>query len=260
MGALHEGHVSLLRRARAENDIVVMSLFVNPTQFNDPEDFEKYPRDPERDAEIAEKAGVDLIFAPTPQEMYPKGFDSVVTVRSLTDIIEGASRPGHFGGVATVVAKLLNIARATRSYFGEKDYQQLQIIRRFAQDLDIMTEIVPCPIVREADGLAMSSRNVRLTPEERTAATVLSRALNYVQEIADTGIHNAYQLRAWLAQTIEVEPLAKLDYALIVDPDDLREVDTIDCGAIALVAANFGKVRLIDNRLLHPAQGPEIRR
>ena len=260
MGALHDGHVSLLSRARAENELVVMSLFVNPTQFNDPEDYEKYPRNPERDAQIAKDAGVDVLFAPTPDMMYPKGFDTVVSVSAMAGVIEGASRPGHFNGVATVVTKLLNMVRATRAYFGEKDYQQLQIIRRLASDLDIGTEIVPCPTVREPDGLALSSRNVRLSPDLRKAALVINRALGYVQEIADTGVHDAYQLRAWLAQTIEVEPLAKLDYALVVDPDDLREVDTIDHGAIALVAASFGKVRLIDNRLLRPAPGPEVRR
>jgi len=260
MGALHEGHASLLQRSKAENDLVVMSLFVNPTQFNDPEDFEKYPRDLDRDARVAEESGVDVIFAPIRDQMYPKGFDTVVTVSSLSGVIEGASRPGHFDGVATVVTKLLNIVNATRAYFGEKDYQQLQIIRILTRDLDIRTQIVPCPIVREPDGLAMSSRNVRLTPEERKAALVISRALAYVQDIAATGVHDAYQLQAWLAQTIEVEPLAKLDYAKIVDPDDLREVDTIDFGAIALVAATFGKVRLIDNRLLKPAPGPEVRR
>lgn len=260
MGALHEGHLSLIRRARAENDLVIMSLFVNPTQFNDIEDFEKYPRDYERDATLAEETGCDVLFLPTPELMYPKGFDTVVVVRALTDVLEGASRPGHFTGVATVVTKLLNIAQATRAYFGQKDYQQLQIVKRLVADLDIPTEIVACDIVREADGLAMSSRNVRLSPEDRKAATVINRALSYVQDIADTGIHDAYQLRAWLAQTIEVETRANLDYAVIVDPDELREIDTIDAGAVALVAATFGKVRLIDNRVLCPAPGPEVRR
>ena len=260
MGALHEGHASLLRRARTENEIVVLSSFVNPTQFNDPDDFDKYPRNPEADAQIALDAGVDILFNPAMADIYPKGFDTVVVVRALTDVFEGASRPGHFTGVATVVTKLLNIVGATRAYFGEKDYQQLQIVRRLTTDLDIPTEIVPCEIVREADGLAMSSRNVRLTPEERKAATVISRALSYTQEIADTGVHDAYALRAWLTQTIEVEPLAKLDYAVIVDPDELREVDTIDVGAVALVAATFGKVRLIDNRSLKVAPGYEVRR
>ncbi|HEY3331315.1 MAG TPA: pantoate--beta-alanine ligase [Capsulimonadaceae bacterium] len=260
MGAFHEGHLSLIRQARAENDIVVVSLFVNPTQFNDPEDFEKYPRDYDRDAALAIGAGADVLFLPTMEEMYPNGFDTVVVVRALTDVLEGASRPGHFTGVATVVTKLLNIAGATRAYFGQKDYQQLQVVQRLAADLNIPTTIVPCPIVREPDGLAMSSRNIRLTPEQRKAATVLSRALSYVQDIADTGIHDAYQLRAWLAQTIEVETIGKLDYAVIVDPEQLREVDTIDAGAVALVAATFGKVRLIDNLSLKPAPGPEVRR
>jgi len=260
MGALHHGHVSLLTRARAENDLVVLSSFVNPTQFNDPEDFEKYPRDPMRDADMAAVAGVDYLFNPSMNHIYPKGFDTVVVVRGLTDVLEGASRPGHFTGVATVVAKLLNIVGPTRAYFGEKDYQQLQVVKRMTSDLDIPTEIVGCPIIREPDGLAMSSRNVRLSPDERKAATVISRALSYVQDIADTGVHDAYALRAWLTQTIEVESLAKLDYAVIVAPEQLREVDTIDAGAVALVAATFGKVRLIDNRTINAAPGYEVRR
>ncbi|MDR3708651.1 MAG: pantoate--beta-alanine ligase [Capsulimonadaceae bacterium] len=260
MGALHAGHVSLLSRARAENDVVVMSLFVNPTQFNDPDDFDKYPRDLDRDRRTAEEAGVDIVFAPEAQTMYPTGFDTVVTVRALSSVLEGASRPGHFAGVCTVVAKLLNAVAPTRAYFGQKDYQQLQVINRMTRDLNMPVEIVSCPIVREADGLAMSSRNVRLSEDDRKAAPVLSKALAYVQDIADTGVHDAYQLRAWLAQTIEVEALAKLDYAVIVDPCDLKEVDTIDHGAVALVAAAFGSVRLIDNRILRPASGPEVRR
>ena len=260
MGALHQGHLALIKRARDENRVVVVSSFVNPTQFNEVEDFDKYPRDLERDASMCRDAGVDYVFAPPMNDIYPKGFDTVVVVRGLTDRLEGASRPGHFTGVATVVAKLLNIVQARRAYFGIKDYQQLRIVHRMTGDLDFQTQIVDCPIVREPDGLAMSSRNVRLTPTARKAAAVINRALDCVQEIADTGVHDAYTLAAWLAQTIAVEPEAKLDYAVIVDPEDLREVDTIDAGAIALVAAAFGKVRLIDNRLLHPAQGPDVRR
>lgn len=259
MGALHAGHLSLLSRAKAENDLVVMSLFVNPTQFNDIEDFEKYPRDPRRDRELAEGAGVDIVFAPAMEEVYPDGFDTVVAVRGLSDILEGASRPGHFQGVATVVAKLSAIVASTRAYFGEKDYQQLQIIRRMTADLNIPTQVVPCPIVREPDGLAMSSRNVRLSLPEREAATVLNRALKYTQDIADTGVHDAFVLTGWLARTIEVEPLAKLDYAVIVDRETLREVERIDNSPIALVAATFGSVRLIDNRIITPAPGLERR-
>ena len=262
MGALHEGHRALLRRAKAENDVAVMSLFVNPTQFNDIKDFEKYPRDPARDQAIAAEDGVDYIFEPDMAQMYADGFDTVVVVRGLSDKLEGASRPGHFQGVATVVTKLLNIAQADRAYFGLKDYQQLQVVSRLTRDLDIPTEIVPCETVREPDGLAMSSRNVRLSPDQRRAARVLSQALSNAQEIADTGIHDAYQIRAFMAQTVAVESLAALDYATIVDPDTLQEVDTIDgpTPPVALIAATFGRVRLIDNRRIMPAVGYEVRR
>ncbi len=262
MGALHEGHRALLRRAKAENDIAVMSLFVNPTQFNDIKDYEKYPRDPARDQAIAAEDGVDTIFEPDMAQMYADGFDTVVVVRGLSDKLEGASRPGHFQGVATVVTKLLNIAQADRAYFGLKDYQQLQVVTRLTRDLDIPTEIIPCETIREPDGLAMSSRNVRLSPDQRRAARVLSQALANAQEIADTGIHDAYQIRAFMAQTVQVEPLAALDYATIVDPDTLQEVDTIDgpTPPVALIAATFGRVRLIDNRRIMPAVGYEVRR
>ncbi|MBV9848690.1 MAG: pantoate--beta-alanine ligase [Armatimonadetes bacterium] len=260
MGAFHEGHLTLIRRARAENDAVLVTLFVNPTQFNDIEDFVSYPRHPERDAPTAEAEGADFLFTPSPDEMYPKGFDTVVVARGLSERLEGASRPGHFQGVATVVAKLLNIAGADRAYFGEKDWQQLQVIRRLTADLNIPTEIVGVPTVREADGLAMSSRNVLLTAEQRRAATVLASALDNAQAIADTGVQDAYQIAAWLRQTIEVQPLARVDYAVVVDPETLQEVDSIENGALAAVAARFGKVRLIDNRLLRPAPGPAVRR
>ena len=170
MGAFHEGHLTLMRRAKAENDVVVVTLFVNPTQFNDLDDFDRYPRDPERDAQMAEARGRGLSVHADAEEMYPKGFDTVVVVRALSERLEGASRPGHFQGVATVVTKLLNIAQADRAYFGEKDWQQLQVIKSLARDLDIPTEIIGVPIVREPDGLALSSRNVRLTPEQRAAA------------------------------------------------------------------------------------------
>jgi pantoate--beta-alanine ligase len=260
MGALHEGHRGLLRRARADNDAVVMSLFVNPTQFTDLDDYEKYPRNPDADYAAAEAEGVDFIFEPDMAEMYPTGFDTVVVVRGLSDKLEGKSRPGHFQGVATVVTKLLNIVQADRAYFGVKDYQQLQVVRRMVVDLDIPTEIIAGETVREPDGLAMSSRNVRLTPEQRRAARVISQALSNAQEIADTGVHDAYQIRAYMHAALENEPLATMDYAVIVDPDELKEVDTIDAGAVALIAATFGKVRLIDNRALTPAPGYEVRR
>jgi pantoate--beta-alanine ligase len=260
MGALHAGHAALLARARRENDIVVMTLFVNPTQFNEMDDYEKYPRVLGADERVAEAEGVDYILAPDMHEVYPKGFDTVVAVRRLSDILEGKSRPGHLQGVSTVVTKLLLMVQADRAYFGEKDYQQLQIIRRLTSDLNIPVDVIGCPIIREADGLALSSRNARLSEPQRKAATVLHTALAYAQEIADTGVHDANVLRAWIAQTIEVEPLASLDYAEIVDEDDLMQVDTIDVPSIALVAARFGDVRLIDNLRLRPAPGIEMRR
>ncbi len=260
MGAFHEGHLTLMRQAKAENDLCVVTLFVNPTQFNDLNDFDRYPRDPERDSQLAQAEGVDFFFLPTPEEVYPKGFDTVVVVRALSERLEGASRPGHYAGVATVVTKLLNMAGADNAYFGEKDWQQLQIIKSLARDLDIPTQIVSVPTVREADGLALSSRNVRLTPEQRAAALVISSALDNAQSIADTGVQDAYQLAAWMRQTIEVQPLAKVDYAVVVAPDTLQEIDTIEEGAVALIAATFGKVRLIDARLLRPASVPGMRR
>ena len=260
MGAFHDGHLTLMRRAKAENDLAVVTLFVNPAQFNDLDDFDRYPRDPEHDRRMAEAEGVDMLFIPTPEEVYPKGFDTVVVVRALSERLEGASRPGHYAGVSTVVTKLLNMVGADRAYFGEKDWQQLQIIKSLARDLDIPTEIISVPTVREPDGLALSSRNVRLSPEQRSAALVLSAALDNAQAIADTGLQDAYQLAAWMRQTIEVQPLASVDYAVVVAPDTLQEIDTIESGAVALVAATFGKVRLIDARLLRLAPGPNIRR
>ncbi len=260
MGAFHEGHLTLMRRAKAENDLCVVTLFVNPTQFNDLDDFDRYPRDPERDSQMAQAEGVDFLFSPTPEEVYPKGFDTVVVVRALSERLEGTSRPGHYAGVATVVTKLLNMAGADRAYFGEKDWQQLQIIKTLVRDLDIPTQIVPVPTVREADGLALSSRNVRLSPEQRAAALVISAALDNAQSIADTGVQDGYQIAAWMRQTIEVQPLAKVDYAVVVAPDTLQEIDTIDEGAVALIAATFGKVRLIDARLLRPVSVPGMRR
>jgi pantoate--beta-alanine ligase len=252
MGAFHEGHLSLMRRAKAENDLTVVTLFINPTQFNDPEDFKKYPRDTDHDARMAESVGVDYLFLPPPEAVYPPGFDTVVTVRALSEQLEGASRPGHFNGVATVVAKLLNIAGADRAYFGEKDWQQLQIVKALTRDLDIPTQIIGLPIVRELDGLALSSRNVRLSPEERIAALVLDRALDNAQALVRGGIQDTAALAAEMRRAISSEPLAHLDYAILVHPETLTEVASLEHGAIALIAANFGKVRLIDNRLFSP--------
>jgi pantoate--beta-alanine ligase len=253
MGAFHEGHLTLMRQARAENDFVVVTLFVNPTQFNDPADFARYPRDVARDGAMAASAGVDLLFQPTPDQIYPSGFDTVVTVPGLSERLEGASRPGHFAGVATVVVKLLNLAGANRAYFGEKDWQQLQVIRRLTQDLNIPTEIVPVPTVREPDGLAMSSRNVRLSAEQRAAACVISRALSDTQALADAGETDAAALSARLMQTLQTEPLVQVDYAVVVHPETLQPIQITSDGALAAVAALLGPIRLIDNRLLRPA-------
>ena len=260
MGAFHEGHLTLMRRMKAENDIAVVTIFVNPTQFNDAEDFKKYPRDIQADIAMAEQAGVDYLFTPSAEEMYPKGFDTFVCVKGLSDRLEGKSRPGHFNGVATVVAKLLNIVQADRAYFGEKDWQQLLLIKRMVGDLNINTAIVPEPIVRETDGLAMSSRNMRLTPEHRKAALVLNRALDDVEQMVGTGMHDAYQLSAWLHQTIAAQPAAGVDYAVVVDPETMQDIDTVEHGALAAVAVYFGNTRLIDNRLIAPPDGPGLRR
>jgi pantoate--beta-alanine ligase len=259
MGALHDGHRSLLARARRECGVVVMSLFVNPTQFNDPEDYARYPRDPERDRRIAADEGVDFVFEPSPDEMYPAGFDTTVSVGALANKLEGLSRPGHFQGVATVVAKLLLIAGCDRAYFGLKDYQQLQVVRRMVRDLAIPCEIVPCETLREPDGLAMSSRNVRLTPDERVAALVISRALTGAQSTVNRGERSAMVIRDAMQRTIASEPLARLDYAVIAHPDSLDEIETVDEGAVALVAATFGKVRLIDNRVLVESESKVLR-
>jgi pantoate--beta-alanine ligase len=250
MGALHAGHRSLLDRARQENDLVVLSIFVNPTQFNDKDDLAKYPRNPEADEEIALKAGVDFLFSPSPAEMYPSGFVTLVRVPGVSEVLEGASRPGHFDGVATVVAKLLLITQCDRAYFGLKDYQQLQVVRRMTADLNIPAEIIPCDIVRESDGLAMSSRNVRLSREQRAAAPIIARALVSAKAMADSGVSNAKLIRAGIVEAIASEPLAKLDYAVIADGDDLHEIDVIGNSAVALVAASFGSVRLIDNQVI----------
>ena len=250
MGAFHEGHLSLMRRAKADNDLCVVTLFVNPTQFNEREDFDRYPRDTARDARMAEAAGVDFLFTPTPEAMYPQGFNTVVTVPALSDRLEGASRPGHFTGVSTVVTKLLNLAGADRAYFGEKDWQQLQVVKALARDLDIPTEIIGLPIVREPDGLALSSRNVRLSPEQRSAALVLSRALGGAQALAESGVRDASQIADGMRRMVEAQPLAALDYAVLTAPDTLQEVEEVDRGAIALVSATFGTIRLIDNRRL----------
>ena len=253
MGALHAGHVSLIRRARGERDPVVVSIFVNPLQFGDPLDLAAYERDEARDLEVLRELEVDLAFAPSVQEMYPDG-DPEVTVDPgpLGDRLEGTSRPGHFRGVATVVSKLLHAVGPCAAYFGEKDAQQLAVVRRMARDLSFPVEIVACPTVREPDGLAMSSRNARLDPAQREAAGCLFLALSVAAELARSGEREAAKLVAAMAREIGATPQARLDYAAVVDEQTFEEVRRIDGPARALVAASFGEVRLIDTLRLPP--------
>ena len=250
MGALHEGHVSLIRTAAAENRFVVVTIFVNPRQFNEQSDFEAYPRDEAADVRVCGAAGADLVFIPSVDEIYPPGFQTTVKVGELTQPLEGAARPGHFEGVTTVVAILLTLAGAERAYFGQKDAQQLLVIRRMALDLGIATEIVACPIVREPDGLALSSRNVRLDPDQRAAAPVLRQALLAARARFEAGERDAEVLRAAMRITLAAEPLAAPEYVSCADPTTLRELDRIEGPALLSMAVRFGAVRLIDNEPL----------
>jgi pantoate--beta-alanine ligase len=252
MGALHEGHLSLIRRCRAENDVAIMSLFVNPAQFNRRDDLERYPRDLEGDSQMARAAGVDIIFAPTVEGVYPAGYQTYVAVERLTERWEGASRPGHFRGVATVCTKLFTVCRPHRAYFGQKDYQQSLVVRRLAADLNLDLEIVVVPTVREADGLALSSRNVLLGPEERRQARVLSQALFRAQDAVRAGERDATVLAAAIEEHIKSAPLAVLDYVGVSDPETLEPLREITGRAVAVVAASFGPTRLIDNIILEP--------
>ncbi len=249
MGYFHEGHLSLLRRARADNDVVTVSLFVNPAQFGPREDLNRYPRDFDRDRSLAEAAGVDVLFAPAPEDVYPPGYATYVEVERLGDVLCGASRPKHFRGVATVVAKLFNICRPAVAYFGRKDYQQTVVIKRLARDLDFDLAVEVLPIVREPDGLAMSSRNSYLSPDERRRATCLFAALNRAQ-----GLFAAGERRPGVyeetAATIIAEAGARLDYAAAVDPEDLTPVPMVAPGTVLGVAAFVGHTRLIDNTLI----------
>ena len=257
MGALHEGHLTLIRRARAESETVIVSIFVNPTQFNDKSDLEKYPRDLMRDMALSESAGAHIVFAPEPAEMYPDGFCTTVAVEGpLTQMLEGQFRPGHFAGVTTVVAKLLNIVQADRTYFGEKDWQQLKVVERMTADLDIPTVIVPCPTTRETDGLAMSSRNVRLSPEAREKAKFLPYLLDTAQTLLDSVTYESQTdkgpvITAWLTTLLQNNvPEAGIDYIAVVDPDTLMGVDEIRDRALVVLAVKIGGVRLIDNRII----------
>ena len=250
MGALHEGHLSLVRRARAECDHVGVSIFVNPTQFGPAEDLSRYPRDLDRDLQLLEPLGVDVVWTPTPDIVYPNGFQTWVTVEQVTQPLEGKHRPGHFRGVATVVAKLFTAFTPDRAYFGQKDAQQAVVIRQMARDLNFPVEIVICPIVREPDGLALSSRNVYLSPEERRAATVLYRALSAAKAKFDASERDAEMLRAAMSSTLAAEPLAREEYVSAADLETLAELEQVEGGVLLSMAVRIGKTRLIDNFLL----------
>jgi len=247
MGWLHEGHRALIQRARDENATTVVSIFVNPRQFGDPADLEKYPRSEARDIEICTEEGVDLVFAPSVEEIYPPGFDTTVKVGRLAEVLEGAARPGHFDGVATVVAILFDLVGAEHAYFGQKDAQQLLVIRRMALDLALPTEVIAHPTVREPDGLAMSSRNVHLTPEERAAAPVIDRALRAARSRHAAGERSAEALRSEMRRVLGEEPLARPEYVSVADMTTLQELETVTGPALLSMAVRFGSTRLIDN-------------
>jgi len=250
MGYLHEGHLSLVRRARAENAVCAAWIFVNPAQFGPGEDFERYPQDERRDIELLEREGVDVLFTPAANEVYPEGFSSYVEVRRVTERLEGASRPGHFRGVATVVTKFFHVMQPTRAYFGQKDAQQVVVIKRLVRDLDFGVEIVVCPTVREPDGLALSSRNAYLERAERKAATVLYRALMRAQDRWAQGQRKADTLRREMRGVVETQPLAHLDYVSVAHPETLEELDVIRGAALVSLAVYIGHTRLIDNIML----------
>jgi pantoate--beta-alanine ligase len=252
MGSLHAGHHSLIRRAKQQCDAALVSVFVNPRQFHSPEDFSSYPRDLEKDAQTLRALNVDGIFAPDADDMYPDGFDTYIEPGKLAIPLDGASRPGHFRGVATIVLKLLNLVQPDVAYFGQKDFQQVQIIRRMVEDLNLEVRLVICPTVREADGLALSSRNTLLSREARKAATVLSRSLRHGESMVHAGEVQAGKLLNAMQQVVAAEPCVSLDYLALVNPQDLQPVERVSAGTVALIAARVGPVRLIDNLILGP--------
>src|SRR6187401_1071230 len=263
MGWLHEGHRALMRQARAADATTVVTIFVNPRQFTVADDYTKYPRNEERDLAIAEAEGVDIVFAPDASEVYPPGFDTVVSVGAVAQPLEGAARPGHFDGVATVVAILFDLVAADHAYFGQKDAQQVMVIRQMARDLAIGTEVLACPTVREADGLALSSRNVHLSPERRAAAGILRRALVTARDAWDSGERSADALRSGMRDVLATEPLADVEYVSVADGVTLEELEAVDRPALVSMAVRFGDTRLIDNEILdtdsEPDPGTEVR-
>ena len=250
MGYLHEGHLALVKSAKAENSAVIVSIYVNPAQFGPREDFGAYPRELNRDLELLRGEGVDIVFVPSDDEMYPPEFSSWVDVEKVTERLEGVSRPGHFRGVATVVAKLFNIVQPTKAYFGQKDVQQVVVIKRMVADLNMGIEIVVVPTIRESDGLAMSSRNIYLGPREREAATILFKALTLARQLWQGGEKDAGKMRRQMTSLIQKEPLAQIDYVSVADAETLEELNLIDRPALASLAVRIGKTRLIDNILL----------
>jgi pantoate--beta-alanine ligase len=250
MGYLHEGHLSLVKQARVENSSVVVSIFVNPTQFGPQEDFKAYPRDLQRDLTLLEKEKNDIVFMPSADEMYPPHFNSWVEVEKVTERLEGAFRPGHFRGVTTVVAKLFNIVQPSKAYFGQKDAQQAIVIKKMVAELDMNLEIVTAPTVREPDGLAMSSRNTYLNPEQRQAAAVLYQALSLAQKLWSQGETDAEKLRQEMLTLIQKQPLAQVDYVSVADTKTLDELDKVKTPALVSLAVRIGKTRLIDNVVL----------
>jgi len=250
MGALHEGHLSLIREARRQTDIVIVSIFVNPTQFGPKEDYDSYPRDLEGDKEKVDLVGGDIIFAPSVSEMYPEGYLTYINVEGITETLCGLSRPGHFRGVATVVAKLLNIVRPHKAFFGQKDYQQSVVIKRMVKDLNMDTDIVVLPTVREPDGLAMSSRNSYLSKEERKSATILYKALMMASDMVKTGERDSKKICSEMRRMISKEPLANIDYIAITDPDSLQDIAEIKGKTLIALAVRIGNTRLIDNILI----------
>ncbi|WP_376877314.1 pantoate--beta-alanine ligase [Albirhodobacter sp. R86504] len=246
MGALHDGHLSLARAARAQSDRVIVTIFVNPKQFNNPEDLTKYPRTEAQDLALLEAEGVDVLFAPQPEEVYPEGFATTVSVAGVSEMLEGAKRPGHFDGVATVVSKLFGMTQAGRAFFGEKDWQQVQVVQRLVRDLNIPIKIIPCPTIREADGLAMSSRNVRLTAQDRSRAPALPNAMQHAAQSIRSGVPIAQALEEATAMIVAAG-FGEVEYLELRDAETLREVSDLSRPVRLLAAAWLGDVRLIDN-------------